>query len=136
MIWKAFFWCHCYFLFHFFFRLCFWCHVAAFPGMRKPFRLDVKNRKGEVSVFVNIVIPSKYLWRFHFPGAIQVIPWEINVKQRKPLVVYIYRPPDQNLDHFLSFVTGLLDHYLKSYKDFVIIGDFNGNESNEQWKLF
>ena len=104
--------------------------------MRKPFRLDVKNRKGEVSVFVNIEIPSKYLWRFHFPGAIQAIPWEVNVKQRKPLVVYIYRPPDQNLDHFLSFITGLLDHYLKSYKDFVIIGDFNGNESNPAMETF
>ena len=30
----------------------------------------------------------------------------------------------------MSPITGLLDHYLKSYEDFVIMDDFNANESN------
>ena len=30
----------------------------------------------------------------------------------------------------MSSITGLFDHYRKSYKDFVIMGDFNANESN------
>ena len=106
------------------------------PGMRKPFRLDVTSRKGGLLVFVNNDIPSKYLRNFHLPGDIQAIPLEINLKQRKLLVVSIYRPPDQNLDYFLSSITGLLDHYLKSYKDFVIIGDFSANESNPAMETF
>ena len=99
-------------------------------GMRKPFRLDVTSRKGGLLVFVNNDVLSKYLRSFHLPGDIQAIPFEVNLKQRKLIVFFMYRPPDQNLGYFLSFITGLLDHYLKPYKDFVIMGDFNANESN------
>ena len=60
------------------------------PGMRKPFRLDVTSRKGGLLVFVNNDIPSKYLRSFHLPGDIQAIPFEINLKQRKLLVLFIY----------------------------------------------
>ena len=98
--------------------------------LRKPFQLDVTSRKGGLLVFVNDNIPSKYLRSFHLPEDTLVIPFEINLKQRKLLVVSIYRPPDQNLDYFLTSIIGLLDHYLKSYEYFVIIGYFNANESN------
>ena len=70
--------------------------------MRKPFRLDVTSRKNGSLLFVNNDIPSKYLRSFHLPGDLQAIPFEINLKQRKLLVVSIYQPPDQNLDYFLS----------------------------------
>ena len=104
--------------------------------MRKPFRLDVTSRKGGFLVFVNNDIPCKYLRNFHLPRDIQAIPIEINLKQHKLLVVSIYRPPDQNLDYFLSSITSLLDHYLTIYEDFVIMGDFNVNESNPVMETF
>ena len=106
------------------------------PGMRKPFRLDVTSRKGGLLVFVNNDIPCKYLRNFHLPRDIQAIPIENNLKQRKLLVVSIYRLPDQNLDYFLSSITSLLDHYLTIYEDFVIMGDFNVNESNPVMETF
>ena len=85
---------------------------------------------------MNNDIPCKYLRNFHLPRDIQPIPIEINLKQRKLLVVSIYRPPDQNLDYFLSSITSLLDHYLTIYEDFVIMGDFNVNESNPVMETF
>ena len=54
----------------------------------------------------------------------------MNLKQRKLLVVSIYRPPDQKLAYFLSYITDLLDHYLKTYEDFIVIGDFNEIETS------
>ena len=78
------------------------------PGMTQPFRLDITSRKSRLLVFLNNDIPSKYLRSFHLPRDIQAISFEINLKQRKLLVVSIYRPPDQSLDYFLSFITGLL----------------------------
>ena len=63
------------------------------PGMRKPFRLDVTTRKGGLLVFVNNDIHSKHLRNFHLPGDIQAIPLEINLKQRKILVVSRYIDP-------------------------------------------
>ena len=104
--------------------------------MRKPFRLDVISRKGGLLVFVNNDVPSKYLRSFYLPGDIQAIPFQINLKQRKLLVVSVYRLPDQNLYYFLLSITGLLDHYLKSYEDFVIMDDFNVNESNPAMESF
>ena len=66
----------------------------------------------------------------------QAVPFEVNLKQRKLLVVSMYQPPDQNLDYFLPSITGLLDHYLNSYKDFVIMVDFNASESNPAVETF
>ena len=74
-------------------------------------------------MYVNKDIPSKYLRRFHLPADKQVIPSEVNLKQRKLLVVSIYEPPDQKLEYFISSTTDLLGHYLKTYKDFIAIID-------------
>ena len=60
----------------------------------------------------------------------QAIPIEVHLKQRKLLVFSIYRPPDLKLAYFLSSITDLLDHYLKTYEDFIVIGDFNESETN------
>ena len=94
------------------------------PEMRNSFRLDETSRTGGLLMFVNNYIPSKYLRRFHLPLDIHAIPCEITLKQCKLIAVSIYRPPDQNLDYFLSSITGLLrfTYYLKSYEDFIIMG--------------
>ena len=81
-------------------------------------------------MYINKNIPSKYLRNFHLPNDIQVIPIEVNLKQHKLLIVSIHRPPDQKLAYFLSWVTDLLDHYLKTYEDFIVIGDFNESETS------
>ena len=98
--------------------------------MKKPDRFDVSSRKGELLVYVNKNISSKYLRSFHLPNDIQAIPTEVHLKQRKLLVVSIYRPSDQKLAYFLSSITDLLDHYLKIYEDFIVIGDFNERETS------
>ena len=54
----------------------------------------------------------------------------------KLLVVSIYRPLDQKLAYFLSCITDLLDHCLKIYEDFVVIGDFNESETSSEVDLF
>ena len=37
---------------------------------------------------------------------------------------------DQKIAYFLSSITDLLDHYLKTYEDFIVIGDFNESETS------
>ena len=106
-------------------------------GIRKPFRLDVTNRKGGLLMFVNNDIPSKDLRGFHLPRDIQAIPFEINLKQRKLLVVSIYRPPYQNLRLFFCHP---LQAYLittlsltKTLSWWVILMQM---KVIQQWKLF
>ena len=52
------------------------------------------------------------------------------------MVVSIYRPPEQTLAYFLSSVSNLLDHYLKIYEDFIVIGDFNDSETSPTLESF
>ena len=54
-----------------------------------------------------------------------MIPFEINLRKRKWLVLAIYKPPDQNHDYFLFHLKSLLDEYLCLYHDYILIGDFN-----------
>ena len=49
-------------------------------GMKKPCRLGVTSKKGELLVFVNKDIPSKYLRDFYLPRDIHAILIEINLK--------------------------------------------------------
>ena len=58
-------------------------------GRKKPYRFDVSSRKGGLLVYVYKNIPSKYLRSFHLPNDIQVITIEVNLKQRRLLVVSI-----------------------------------------------
>ena len=104
--------------------------------MKKPYRFHVSSRRAKLLVYVTKNIPSKYLRSFHLPNDIQVIPTEVNLKQRKLLVVSIYRPPDQKFAYFLSSITDLLDHYLKTYEDFILIGDFNESETSPVLESF
>ena len=76
-------------------------------------------------MYANKNISSKYLQSFHLSNDIQAVLIEVHLKQGKLLVVSIYTPPDQKLAYFLSSITDLIDHYLKTYEDFIVIGDFN-----------
>ena len=38
--------------------------------------------------------------------------------------------PDLKFEYFLSFITDLLDHYLKNCEDFIVICDFNESETS------
>ena len=101
--------------------------------MKKPYKFDVNSRKGGLLLHVNNNIISKYLRSFHLPND---IPIEINLKQRKLLVASVYRPQEQNLAYFLSSITDLLDYYLSTYEDFIVIGDFNDSETSPALDLF
>ena len=45
-----------------------------------------------------------------------MVPFEINVRKRKWLVLAIYEPPQQNSRYFVQQMSELLDQYFKSSK--------------------
>ena len=65
---------------------------------------------------MSVKIPSKYLRSLHVPNDIQVIHIEVNLKQR----IQTFR---SEFKIFLSSITDLLDHNLKTYDDFIVITD-------------
>ena len=57
--------------------------------------------------------------------SIQAIPFELNLRKEKWLVISIYRPPSQDSEFFLNSLTIILDHFAKAYDNYLIMGDFN-----------
>ena len=64
-------------------------------GYSPPIRLDSSKSSGGLLVYVNENIPSKILNRFSFP-----IPFELNIRKQKWLIIVVYELPQQNNLYF------------------------------------
>ena len=67
---------------------------ASFPtaqfsveGYHKPYRLDVSEKSGSISVSINFSIPSKQLHCGNLNLSIQAVSFEINLRKYKWLVI-------------------------------------------------
>ena len=56
---------------------------------------------------------------------IQAIPFEINLRKEKWLVISIYRAPSQNREYFLNSLTKIINYFANTYENHLILGDFN-----------
>lgn len=83
-------------------------------------------------MFLNEFVPSKHFQNFKLPTDIQAIPKEVNLKQRKLLILSIYTPLNQNLDLFLNSMGNMLDLFFKVYGDLITLGDSNKQNSNSK----
>ena len=57
--------------------------------------------------------------------SIQAIPFEINLRKEKWLLISVSRPPTQDREYFLSSLTKLIDLFCIKYDNYLIMGDFN-----------
>ena len=72
--------------------------TAPFSAERyyKPYCLDVSKKSEGILVYINSSIPSRQLHCGNSNLSIQAVPFEINLKKDKWLVISVYRPPSQN----------------------------------------
>ena len=116
---------------------------ASFPsaqfvleGYHSPYRLDVSSRSGGILVYVKSSIPSRRLSCENLCNSVQAIPFEINLRKEKWLVISIYRPPSQNSEYFLNNLTVMIDFFADTYDNYLIMGDFNIEQSDPSLKAF
>ena len=105
-------------------------------GMKKPYRLDVTSNSGGLLVYIDTNISSKRIFLNSIPKDIQAIVFEIIIKNRRLLMICIYRPPKQNLNYFLECINDIIDRLSDKYTDILITGDFNEEISKEPFKIF
>ena len=105
---------------------------ASFPsaqftleGYQTPYRLDINNKSGGILVYVKSSIRSRCLSFEELFVSIQAIPFEINLRKEKWLVVSIYRSASQNSEYFLNSLTKIIDYFANTYDNQLILGDFN-----------
>ena len=98
-------------------------------GFHQPFRLDISRNSTGLLIYTKSSLPAIFLCNYTLPSNIQAIPFELNLKKRKWLLVFIsiYKPPSQNSQYFLNSISDMLDHYSNYYEYKVIFGDFNMN---------
>ena len=88
------------------------------------FRLYINNKYGGILPYVKSSIPSRKLKCDVLSNSIQAIKCELNLRKEKSLVISIYRPPSEDSEFFLNSLTITLDHFAKTYDNYLIMGDF------------
>ena len=58
------------------------------------------------------------------PSDIQILPFEMNLKKQKWLVVAIYTPPSQCKSYFITEQTQVLDKCKRNFENIVVLGNF------------
>ena len=107
-----------------------------FEGYHSPYRLDVSNRSRGILVYVKSSILLRRLSCENLCDSIQAVPFEINLRKEKWLVISIYRPPSQNSAYFLNNLTKMIDLFADTYDNYLIMGDFNTEPSDPSLKAF
>ena len=98
-------------------------------GYSEPYRLDRNRNGGGVLIYIREDIPSKNLISHTLPSDIEGLFIELNLRNSKWLLFGTYHPPSQSDEYFFHQVKLGLDRYSKYYEKFILIGDFNAEES-------
>ena len=95
----------------------------------KPYRFDRNRNGGGVFIYVREDIPSRELKIHNTPEDIESIFIEINLIKTRWLFCGCYHPPSQSDQYFFENIGKALDKYSKHYDKFMLVGDFNAEES-------
>ena len=98
-------------------------------GYSEPYGFD-RNRNGSgVLIYVREDIPSKPLTNHKLPHDIEGIFVELNLRKNKWLLFGSYHSPSQSDEYFFNHVKNGLDIYSKVYDKYMLVEDFNAQES-------
>ena len=70
------------------------------PGYKTPYRLDVSDKSGGLLVFVRDCLLSTEIKVDNMSTDIQVIPFELNIRKQKWLLLPIYRVSQKKVPTF------------------------------------
>ena len=104
-------------------------------GFTPPYRMDRKTHGGGLMLFVRQDIPSKLLPNIN-PCNIENIFVEMNLRSKKWLISGSY---NRNVSHIQNHTVNLsknLDFYSSKYENFIVIGDFNAEMTNNYLEEF
>ena len=102
----------------------------------KTYGLDISDKSRGILVYIKSNIPTHQLNCGNLCKSIQAVLFEINLRNKKWLVISIYRPPSQNNEFFLNSLTNITYHFTKLFDIYIIIDDFNPEPSNTTLKHF
>ena len=106
-------------------------------GYKLPYRRDQTHKIGGLLVYINKDIHSRRLTNFEIPSDdIQIIPFELNLRKKKWLIIACYKLPSMENKYFFTHLNNIISYYLKLYDTYFLIGDFNLETNNNILKDF
>ena len=100
-------------------------------GFAPPFRADRNKNGGGVIIYVREDIPSREMTVHPTAINFEGIFFEINLKKSKWLLFGGYNPHKDNISNFLNQLGPILDYYMPKYDNFLLLGDFNSEMSED-----
>ena len=64
------------------------------PGFKTPYRLDVSDKSGGLLVYVKDCLLATEIKVDYMSPDVQVIPFELNTRKQRCLLLPVYRPPN------------------------------------------
>ena len=83
------------------------------PGFQEPIRVHITRKRGRMLIYIKSSLPSRIMYDFKLRESVQIMPFELNIRKEKWLLVSIYKPPLQTYNYFLDTLNNLLDFYLE-----------------------
>ena len=101
-----------------------------------PFRLDRNKYGGGLLLYIREGIPSKLLNSYTANSEIENMFIEINTRSKKWLVSCSYNPNISKIQNHLKYLSMGLDFYSSKYENYILMGDFNADLSNNSLSEF
>ena len=105
-------------------------------GYSSPFRLDRNSYGGGLLLYVREDIPAKLINNIKFEKDIEAMFIEINLRKKKWLLSVSYNPHKSLIEKHLRAIGKNLDLCSGIYDNFVIMGDFNAETSENAMEEF
>ena len=104
-------------------------------GYSEPYRLDRNSKGGGLLLYIREDIPSKFI-KSDFISEEECMFVELNLRQRKWLLICSYNPNKRNTKTHLSFLSKNLDSLSAKYSHFLLMGDLNSEMSDHHLEEF
>ena len=105
-------------------------------GFSTPFRLDRTQNGGGIMLYVREDIPAKRIHSNIISENFECFFVEINLYKKKWLIVSTYNPCRRIISSHLDTLRKCMDHFLTHYENFVIMGDFNSEPTDDEMQEF
>ena len=81
--------------------------------------------------YVNENIPWRELYPKQNDSNFEIIFLEITLRNRKWLLIGLYKPPGQKEKGFLENLNSILNKSISKYENIILISDFNSSVKNK-----
>ena len=87
-----------------------------------PYCFDINNKSGGIPVYIKSSISLRCTSCEELGSSIQALPFEINLRKEKWLVISIHRTPSQCSKFCLNFLILIVDYVASTYGNHLMLG--------------